>query len=187
MTEPRILATIDARNGYDGLIIAVRARVAEVGLNSRALDELSGLTPGYSGKLLGAARTHSFGMDGLLAMFATLGLKMSIEIDPEQEAVMRPHWEPGQALQRRPNRLARLGETTIRRVLPAVAREMGRRGGRNASLLSGQQASRSKGGKARARKMTKLQRRESARKAAVARWAKRNAHRDILIVTGGTE
>jgi hypothetical protein len=184
MTEPRIIATIDARSGYDGLIVAVRARVAETGLNSRMIDELSGLTAGYTGKLLGGARIELFGMASLLAISATLGLAFDVKIDPEQEALMRPHWEPGKLMQRRPNRLARLSEATIRRVLPSVASEMGRRGGKSVCNPSAKHAARSKGGKARKRNMTKLQRQQSARKAAVARWAKRNAHRDILIVTG---
>lgn len=121
---PRIIATIDARTGYDGLIVAVRARVAETGLNSRMIDELSGLTAGYTGKLLGAAQIEQFGLTGLLAIAATLGLAFDVKIDPEQEALMRPHWEPGEHMQRRALRKARLGRTTIKRVLPDAAREM---------------------------------------------------------------
>jgi hypothetical protein len=127
MTEPRVIATIDARNGYDGLIVAMRARVAETGLNSRMIDVLSGLTPGYTGKLLGAAQIEQFGMASLLAISATLGLCFDVKVDPEQEALMRPHWEPGQYMQRRNQRLVRLGKTAINRVLPEVMRELGKR------------------------------------------------------------
>jgi hypothetical protein len=127
---PQIIATIDARNGYDGLIVALRARVAEIGLNQRLIDELSGLTPGLTGKLLGAACPTKFGFSSLLPIMATLGLRFGVMVDPEQEALMKPHWEPGQAMQRRPKRLARLGETTIKRMFPIVASEMGKRGGK---------------------------------------------------------
>jgi hypothetical protein len=124
---PRIIATIDARNGYDGLQAAVRARVAETGLNSRMIDELSGLTPGYTGKLLGAAQINQFGVTALLAIMATLGLRFDVAVDPLQEALMRPHWECGDGAQRRNQRLARLGKMTINRVLPEVMRELGKR------------------------------------------------------------
>jgi hypothetical protein len=126
---PRIIATIDARNGYDGLIVAVRARVAETGLNSRMIDELSGLTPGYTGKLLGAAQIEQFGLTGLLAIAATLGLAFDVKIDPVQEALMRPHWQPGQHMQRRTNRQARIGKMTMERMLPEITKELGKRGG----------------------------------------------------------
>lgn len=187
MTEPRIIATIDARNGYDGLVAALKARSDEKGLTRLKLDELSGMAEGWSGKVLGAAQIHQFGMAGIAAMCFALGLCIDLREDPEQEALMRPHWERGETRQARPNRLPRLGKTAINRFLPDVAREMGRRGGsRPMPSKSLRHASRagSKGGKARKRNMTRLQRQEAARKAAVARWAKRNAHRDILLVTG---
>lgn len=188
MTEPRIIATIDARNGYDGLQAALKDRAADKKITRSKLDELSGMTDGWSGKVLGAAQIHQLGMYGFLSMCAALGLKVVIMTDPIQESVMAPHWEAGDTAQARPNnRLARLGKATISRFLPDVAREMGRRGGSRpmpAHALKHASKRASKGGKARKRNMTRLQRQEAARKAAVARWAKRNAHRDILIVTG---
>ncbi len=61
LREGRVVAVVTARTGYDALIEGLRARVVETNLNSSSLDELSGLTPGYSGKLLGAAQTYKFG------------------------------------------------------------------------------------------------------------------------------
>jgi hypothetical protein len=144
---PRILGSIDARNGYDGLIVALRARVAEIGLNSRMIDELSGLTPGYTGKLLGAAQIGQFGVTALLAVMATLGSRFDVAIDPPQEDLMRPHWEPGQRSQRRIGRRAPLGTASIQRLTPVIAAEMGRKGGK----ANSQQAL---AGKARMAKMT---------------------------------
>jgi hypothetical protein len=167
---PRILGSIDAKNGYDGMIVALRARVAEVGLNSRTLDELSGLTPGYSGKLLGFAQVEQFGLTSLLAVMATLGLRFDVAIDPEQEALMRGHWEPGQASQRRIGRRAPLGTASIQRLTPVIAAAMGRKGGKSRCKASVSLAG-SKGGKAR-RKWPKKMRQEAASKAAKARWAR---------------
>jgi hypothetical protein len=124
---PQVIATIDARGGYDALQAALRVRVAETGLNSRMIDELSGLTPGYTGKLLGAAQIEQFGMASLLAISATLGLCFDVKIDDIQSEIMRQFWEPGQHMQRRNQRLVRLGKTTINRVLPEVMRELGKR------------------------------------------------------------
>jgi hypothetical protein len=109
------------------MIVALRERVAEIGLNSRTIDELSGVTPGYAGKLLGAAQIEQFGLNAFLAISATLGLCFDVRIDPQQEALMLPYWETGQQSQRRNQRLARLGKTTINRVLPEVMRELGKR------------------------------------------------------------
>lgn len=190
MTETRIIATINAKNGYDGLQAALKARSDEKGLTRSKLDELSGMAEGWSGKVLGAAQIHQFGMAGIAAMCFALGLCFELREDPEQEELMRPHWERGETRQARPNRLPRLGKTAINRFLPEVAREMGRRGGSRpmpAHALKHASKRASKGGKARKRNMTRLQRQQAARKAAVARWAKRNAHRDILIVTGDQE
>jgi hypothetical protein len=144
---PRILAVVDAKNGYDGLQVALRDRVAALGLNSRTVDELSAITPGYAGKLLGPSQVEQFGVRTLLAITATLALRLEVTIDPEQEALMKPHWEPGQQLQRRIGRRAPLGTASIQRLTPIIAAEMGRKGGK----ASSQQAL---AGKARMAKMT---------------------------------
>jgi hypothetical protein len=86
-------------------------------------------TPGYTGKLLGAAQINQFGVTALLAISATLGLCFDVRIDPEQEALMRPHWEPGQHMQRRTCRQARIGKVTMARAFPVVAKEIAKRGG----------------------------------------------------------
>jgi hypothetical protein len=167
---PQVIATIDARGGYDALQAALRVRVAEIGLNSRMIDQLSGLAPGYTGKLLGAAQIEQFGMASLLAIMATLGLKFDVAVDRPQEALMRPHWIPGQAMQRRIGRAAPLGARRIEHLTPVIAAEMGRKGRKRQSEASARLAS-SKGGKAR-RKWPKKMRQEAASKAAKARWSR---------------
>lgn len=128
MTEPRIIATIDARNGYDGAIVAVRARMAETGTTCAKIDELAGVPAGYTAKLVGDARPKQFSLDSWLAILAALALANDLRPDPQQEALMRPHWEPGQDLLRRTLRKAPVGRVTIRRMLPVIAKEMQKRG-----------------------------------------------------------
>jgi hypothetical protein len=168
---PQIIATIDAKTGYDGLIDAIRARVAETGLNHLLIDELSGLTPGLTGKLLGPAYPTKFGLSSLLPIMATLGLRFDVSVDRPQEALMRPFWECGDSAQRRLGRRAPLGPRRIEHLTPVIAAEMGRKGRKRQSEASARLAA-SKGGKAR-RKWPKKMRQEAARKAALARWAKK--------------
>lgn len=175
MAEPgRIIATIDARNGYDGAIEAIRVRIAETGMNLDKIDQLSGLPEGYTGKLIADSRPKQFSLDSWLAILATLGLADDLRIDPFQEAIMRAYWEPGQENLRRPFRKATLGKGSIDRLISRIAPEMGRRGGKSIRNPSARLARNVKGGKARWRKLTKRQRTDIARKAANARWGKRN-------------
>ena len=171
-------------NDYDAMVAQLRSWVDARGISSALLDELSGLSKGHSGKLLGDAQVKQFGLFSLFAIMATLGIRCRFEEDPAMAEQMRPHWEHCNVKQRRIGNVARpVGKTTLNRMTPIVAREMGRKGGKACSG-SARRAAAIKGGKASKRGLTKRQRADIARKAAVARWAKRNAHRDILVVTG---
>lgn len=75
MTEPRTLAI--ARD-YNGLIEAIRARVAALDAPHDALEEFIGLTRGHLGKLLGPAEDKRIGIHTLWRMFEALGLVMVI-------------------------------------------------------------------------------------------------------------
>jgi hypothetical protein len=113
---------------YDGMITQLRSWVDARGISSALLDELAGLAKGHSGKLLGDARVKHFSTFSLLAVMATLGIRCRFEEDPEMAEQMRVHWIKCDSAQRRTKRLARIGKGTIARVLPVVARELGKRG-----------------------------------------------------------
>jgi hypothetical protein len=87
MTEPRIIATIDARNGYDGLIAMFRARIVELETHMEAVDEVAGLPTRYTGKLLDIQikdvnqRSTNLGRDSLGPLLGALGLKLAVLVD----------------------------------------------------------------------------------------------------------
>ena len=83
MTEPRIIATIDARNGYDGLIAMFRARIVELGTCIPAVDEVAGLPQDYTGKVLRNIRT--VGRVSLGPLLGALGIKLVVMDDHEAD------------------------------------------------------------------------------------------------------
>jgi hypothetical protein len=136
---------------YDGLVAQLKSWVEMRGISYETLDALSNLAKGHSGKLLGDAQVRHLSSFSLLAMMATLGIRCRFEEDPDAVAQMTPHWEPCDVAQRRTQRRAPIGKKTMERVIPDVARELGRRG---AAALNG--------------RLTPAQRRASARKAGLA-------------------
>jgi hypothetical protein len=183
----RIIATIDARNGYDGLRVGLREYWEGIGSTHARLDEIAGVPAGYSGKVMGDAFPKQMGVESLLAILAAMGIKIELVIDYEQRALVSPYWDVGQVMKRRPFRKAKLGEATLARLVPRIAAEMGRKGGSRpmpSEALRYAIRAGSKGGKARKRKMTRLQRKEAARKAAVARWAKSKLRATLMEAAG---
>lgn len=78
MTEPRRIAIV---SDYDGLIDALRKRIGELGLTNQTIDEITGLQPGYSGKLLGDAQIKKLGPLSFGTMLQALGLALVVVED----------------------------------------------------------------------------------------------------------
>lgn len=68
---------------YYGLFMALRARAEQVGASRLALDDLAGLQPGYSGKLLGPGQVKKLGPLSLGALLQALGLKLIVMEDSQ--------------------------------------------------------------------------------------------------------
>ena len=126
--------TEGAFRDYDAMVAQLRTWVDTRGISLALLDDLSGLAKGHTGKLLGDARVKHFSTFSLFAVMATLGIRCRFEEDHEMVEQMRPHWEPCEVTQRRTQRRAPLGKTTMERVIPDVVRELGKRG---AAALNG--------------------------------------------------
>jgi hypothetical protein len=114
---------------YDALIAAIRDHAATLGIPYRLIDELANLATGTTGHVLGDAQTKRLGMMSFLAMTETMGLRGVLYVDQHLVDQMRPHWQRGDMKKAHSKRLARLGRTAMKRVFPAVASEMGKRGG----------------------------------------------------------
>jgi hypothetical protein len=140
----------------DALIERLRERATELGLTYRVIDELAGFGEAYTGKLLGAVRAKAMTISSMLALAGALGVKAVLVADAEMTARMRPRWESRDGAKVHSRRQPRLGTTTLKRILPAAASEMGRRGG-----------------KARMAALTPEERRLMGRRGAAVRWGHR--------------
>jgi hypothetical protein len=139
----------------DALIERLRERAGELGLTYRVIDELAGFGEAYTGKLLGAVRAKAMTISSMLALAGVLGVKAVLMVDAEMTARMRPRWESRDGAKVHARRQPRLGTTTLKRILPAAASEMGRRGG-----------------KSRMSALTHEQRRELGQRGARTRWGR---------------
>jgi hypothetical protein len=60
---------------YDTMLAAVRARVAEVGVNTERFEEFAGLPKGYLSKLIGVNPTRRIAMTSMGPLFGALGMR----------------------------------------------------------------------------------------------------------------
>jgi hypothetical protein len=116
---------------YDGLVAALRERASQIGLSFAAIDELANIGEAATAKYLSDLRVKNLALKSFFAISETLGVRAIFVEDERLLAQMKPHWQRrDERKAHRASHLAkRLGPTTIARVLPTVAREMGRRGG----------------------------------------------------------
>jgi hypothetical protein len=136
---------------YDDLRRAVADWCRQIGMTREELDTEAGLTDGHSGKLLSARAVSKFGNVTLGRVLAACGLVIVVAIDPD--APPRPPIEHAVAKGRSFG--ARNGAITQH-----WRSQRGTGWGRRMAAL-------------RALKLSAQQRRDSARKAAEARWHRR--------------
>jgi hypothetical protein len=148
MTEALPIAIVTDHNG---MVDAFRARKEALNLSDAALEARANLTAGHVGKLLGAVPAKHMGILSQWAIAWALGLKVVL-IGVFRMQRRRPDYGA--------KRLAQVGQRTITRMVPVIAREIG-----------------SRGGKARMALMTPDQLRRHQRKAGLARWKGRRVKR----------
>jgi hypothetical protein len=145
--RPRIIADVSS---YEQMLAALRARVTELQINGERFDEYAGLPRGYLSKLVGARPIRRLGMISFEPVLAALGLRCLFVEDQEATARLK-------------NRLRPRDESYVRADATHVVltfrfmQKIGRLGAQ-----------------ARIDNSTKQQRREWARRAAIARWQKAN-------------
>jgi hypothetical protein len=141
---------------YTELIGGIAARLGELGIRYEDFDDLAGFAPGLSGKVFGPAQVKRLGPEKLFDAIRAASLRLRVEADPEQLEKMRKQMaekcQPRQANQARAgNHASPVGTALMSRVFKHMSRL---------------------GNEARSRKMTKVERKESARHAANARWSR---------------
>ena len=132
---------------YSEFMQAIRNRVAALGIHGTRFDSLAGWPEGYLSKLTCEAAPRRVGMQSMGVLLSTIGVKLQMVEDPAGTARLR--------------RLAPRNPSYVR-TMPAAASIMF-----SARMLK---RIRRLGGQARMAQLTPKQRRELARKAALARW-----------------
>lgn len=150
MNAPTDLIIRNSTELADALAAAKNFR----GLSNEGLEELIGLTRGHIDKMLGPSREKNIGARSLDYMLAALGFRLRLELDPEQEALMRSRWEKRNSKQIRVN-ASRPSTDLLKRAAAALFADLGR-----------------KGNIARMQKLSAERRSFIARKAARAKWKK---------------
>jgi hypothetical protein len=74
---------------YAGLVACLRARAEALAVSNVTLDEVAGLSAGYSGHLLSPNPSRRFGAATLGPALAALGLRLVVVEDPEGLARIR--------------------------------------------------------------------------------------------------
>lgn len=142
---------------YTELIEGLRTRVGELGVRYQDFDELAGFPAGLTGKVFGMLQVKRLGPEKMFDAIRAAGLRIRIEVDPEQLAKMQgrisENFNPRQANQARPGNSASPASSAIlSRVFKPLARM---------------------GGKARWRKTSKKDQREHMRLMGIASGKKR--------------
>ncbi|MGY0573878.1 hypothetical protein ACTGJ9_024670 [Bradyrhizobium sp. RDM12] len=80
--------------GYQGFVETCRERAEELSISRLEIDRLAGLTPGYSGKLLGNGKRKRIWPVGFEALLGVLGLQVLLVEDPIATARTLERREP---------------------------------------------------------------------------------------------
>lgn len=116
---------------YTELIASIQAQVAALGVRLVDFDDLAGFPAGLSGKVFGMLQVKRLGPEKLFDAMRAAGLRISIEIDMEQQAKMKAriadNYNPRQANQARPSNAAWLPSPAV---LSRILKPIGRIGGK---------------------------------------------------------
>lgn len=152
---PTIIAVM--RDGND-LVSAFRRRIAALDISHETLDDISGVAPGYTSKVLANPPIRGFGPMSFWSIAGGLGVTLALIDDPSS----KPRQLPKRRLQRSSSRHWRYAEALAKAagMLKKQASEQGAIGGRRRFAL-----------------MTKKEKSAHQSHAAKARW---RAHRRML-------
>jgi len=95
-----------AVRSYEDLIIALRAVKEFLGLSNETVDEIAGLARGHCDKILGPSREKTIGAKTLPLILGALGVRLKLEIDPDQAKRVASRWTRRNEKQVRPRRAA---------------------------------------------------------------------------------
>jgi hypothetical protein len=121
---------IEPVTSYTELMSAIQARVGVLGLKLTDFDDLAGFPAGLSGKVFGMLQVKRLGPEKVFDAIRAAGLRIRVEVDPEQEAKMKEriaqNYNPRQANQARNGHASSLPSSAV---LTRVLRPLGKLGG----------------------------------------------------------
>jgi hypothetical protein len=146
----------------DDLVEQLRKRAAFIGASYGIIDEFSELGEGSTTKYLSATRSKQLTMNSLLKIASALGLRALFVVDEELTRRQQARWtKKRDSAKVHARRSPQLGQAQLKRILPAAAAEMGRRGAA-----------------ARLKRSTPEERRRIAQLGAAVRWGHRASVRE---------
>ena len=140
---------------------AARARIAELGITYDTVDAIAGFTTRYTSKLLSEPPAREFTVESMFALLGAIALMPTLQ--PDNKRLERLEKRPDWKLVARDGVQYRIRMLAVRKHRPVTSHQ---------SQELRELVTRL-GGLARARKLGKRRRRQIARAAAAARWAKR--------------
>lgn len=116
---------------YTELMAGIQQQVGAMGLKLTDFDDLAGFPAGLSGKVFGMLQVKRLGPEKLFDALRAAGLRIRLEVDPQQEAMMRAriadNYNPRQANQSRPGHSASpAGPAVLSRIFKPLARMGGK-------------------------------------------------------------
>jgi hypothetical protein len=113
----------------DDAVAALRQRLADVNLAYAAAEDLASMAEGSLGKLIAPAGVRGLTVSALLRLGEVLGLRLLIVADEKLTRKMQPSWQTRDRSRAHSRRPPKIGRVQLKRFLPEVAAELGRRGG----------------------------------------------------------
>lgn len=170
MTEPQVLKvprageTIAIVRQHDDIADAFRTIKDLLGLSDAFCDQIGGIAVGHTNKCLGPTGTKKIGPVPFNVFCELFAVEFHMVINLDAVKRMADRWE------RRNEERVRIenrkpSKVLIERAKPHVLQQMGRKGGLKSASLPIAQQVRRKGGKARAKKLSKARRQEIAKAA----------------------
>lgn len=116
---------------YTEMMAGIQAQVGALGLKLTDFDDLAGFPAGLSGKVFGMLQVKRLGPEKMFDALRAAGLRIRLEIDPDQEAKMKSriadNYLPRQQQQARNGHSSSLPSSAV---LTRVLRPIGKLGGK---------------------------------------------------------
>lgn len=178
MTAPiRITPELPIVRTMQDVVDVFRIMKEHWGLTNGFCDDVGGLTPGHTDKILGPTEDKRLGYDTFALFMSLCALELVPRIDMDAVKRMDGVWEQRAPRWFKDAKIGRVSKKLIERAKPHVFRDAGRAGGlKRATCLAAKQVERisRKGGKSRAKSLSKARRSAIARTAGLASAAKRS-------------